>query len=390
VNDQIREKNINLFLKKIAKMYQHKDIIPQDIYREIIFDNIPPQKRIDISPYFKEWEQNFKNNTRLNVFVDEKHPTFCQFVDNNLRIDRKGNDPVKIYLSLKPEYLYHGVEQIFKFLSDNSIKHQSKVSQYIRNDNVVIRVYDLKDAVKVMSYINKNHYLVKGHNEALPFCFHSGIVGLAMDNYHSYNTIVSMFLYKYLEYKRHFNKLKEVSCQDFYNFVNQYDIEKEFNSGIHFFCSQRQDIPYVNEIKKLLLHSLNFSNINEFEKHYYSVLGNAKQNNTLSNNEIINNLLTAMNGTYNKYGYDLVFKALYKYLMTSDPTGFTRQDFNGNQCRELITKYNIKEVRQEIIKMAINDGFIVDDNKDNAIHLFMYNLTQYFCDKYFQNNIKKK
>jgi len=116
-----REIEINKFLKRLAQRAMRENVSNTQIYYELIFNNLPPEKRVDLSAYFDFWQHFFANNEKTKVYVQNDWNFFCQFVDKNVYYSKPNVDPVKIYVALKPEWLTDGVNQIFKFLADNNI-----------------------------------------------------------------------------------------------------------------------------------------------------------------------------------------------------------------------------------------------------------------------------
>ena len=399
----IREKEINIFLERMANYSKKETLSWEQIYHELIFNKIPPNKQVDLSAYFDYWQEIFTSDPRTSVYVQEGWEFFCQFVNRDVCQKKPNIDPIKIYVTLKPEYLALGANQIFKFLSDNNIKHRSKIGRVLRDDNIVIRVYDLKEAKKLINFINSNEFLVKGHMDVSPFCFQSGIVGLAMDNYLSYNSVVCFLISKYLEYKKSMCQLNDVNCQDLYEFVQRFDMRQSvYNEEMNFIKSPA-DITVLNEIRLLFSKSLVSNDINDVYRHYYFVSKNRhlvndmkKVNNdtNIKNNVneqknlsgVLEDLLAAMKGTATKYGDDCVYGALRKFLMSGDMTGFTRIDANGNVCRGLLLNHNYQNVRMEIYKNMIGIEKFLDETIPEFTFQRVTQVTDYFYNEFYKKN----
>lgn len=396
--DRKREKEINAFLKKMAYNSKQDNLSSNQIYHELIFNNIPPNKRVDLSAYFDYWKNVFANDSKTKVYVQEDWSFFCQFVDREVYRNKPNIDPIKIYVALKPEYLAQGANQIFKFLSDNNIKHRSKIGRVLRDDNIVIRVYDLKEAKKLIDFINNNKFLVAGRMDVSPFCFQEGIVGLAMDNYLSYNSVVCFLISKYLEYKKMMHQLDIVDCQDLYNFVQKFDLRQSFVNGEIGFIKSAADLMVVNEIRGLFAKSLISNDINDLYRHYYSVSKNKhlvndmnktndnNMNNQKPSNKMLEDLLTAMKGTATKYDEAWVYNALRQFLMNGDMCGFTRMDANGNLCRSLLVGHNYQYVRLEIYKNLIGIERFLEETLPEFNFQLVAQVTDYFYNEFYQKN----
>lgn len=392
-----REKEINSFLKKVADISKKETLNTVQIYHELIFNKIPPNKRVDLSAYFDYWQKVFAYDSKTQVYVQNNWNFFCQFVNTDVFYNKPDIDPIKIYVSLKPEYLVEGAKQIFKFLADNNIKHRSKIGRVLRNDNIVIRVYDLKEAKKLINFVNSDKFLVEGHLDVSPFCFQDGIVGLSMDNYLSYNEVVSFLISKYLEDKKVKHQLDDVNCQDLYEFVQSFDMRQSFYNNEITFISSSADLVVVNEIRALFAKSLVSDDINDVYRHYYFVSKNKhlvndlnEVNNNVNNQKTLNgmleDLLMAMKGTSTKYDDTWVYNALRIFLMNGDMTGFTRVDSFGNLCRSRLVNHNYQYVRLEIYKNMIGIEKFLEETIPEFTFQRVIQVTDYFYNKFYKKN----
>lgn len=267
-NERLKEmNNILIQLKEYAKVNNITDDFHKIIYRYLHDYNVGNEKNLNVKNKFPFWINRYSTK-RTNCVNTPKYPYWCQFINENYPNQTlMESDPVKIYIPLKSSYIYNGVNKIFDFCEQNSIIHNSKVAATIRNDNVVLRVMDVNDAIKIINYVNNDPYLQEGHLKPNPFCFQVDFTGLAVDNYNSYNENVAKFLEKYLKYSKNTNNLDNVSVTNFYNFVK--------NNKLSYQSSK--DKIYQEEIRRLILISLTTDDINLFIDHYYSVSGNNKQ-----------------------------------------------------------------------------------------------------------------
>jgi len=252
-------------LAEYAKTNNTNNNFHEVIYKYLRCYNIGNEANLEIKNNFSNWINRYQNK-KTKCVNTSNHPYWCQFINekyNNQVI--KESDPVKLYIPLKSEYIYEGVNRIFDFCEQNDIIHQSKVAATMRNDNVVLRIKEINDAIKVINFVNSDEYLKHGSLKPNPFCFNVGNVGLAIDNKNSYNDNFSRYLSNYINYKKQKNNLYNVSIQDFFDFVACNRLPDN---------NTREDIIYGDEIRKLILTSLSSNKFEDFKNHYYSVVGN--------------------------------------------------------------------------------------------------------------------
>lgn len=350
-----RQKEIAAILVKLSE-YAKTNYVDNSFY-EIIYKylrsyNIGKENNLDIRNNFLPWINRFQNK-KTKCVNTSTHPYWCQFINekyNNQVLEE--SDPVKLYIPLKSEYIYEGVNRIFDFCEQNNIIHQSKVASKMRNDNVVLRIKNIEDARKVINFVNNDSYLQRGALKPNAFCFNVGNVGMAIDNMQSYNDNVSKYLLNYIRQKKQQNNLNNVSLEDFFNYVAcnrlQYDT--------------KESIIYGDEIRKLILTALSSNNFEDFSNHYYSVIGNKnnKKNKSISYEksynviQIINDVISV---TTENHGIEHAKSALYLYLTNGNVSAFSRyknDDLSTNYRIEL-SKLDYKIVLKKIIDYCGTD-----------------------------------
>ena len=314
---------------------------------------------------------DYRETKTINVFKYQEKEPFCHlinlFPDNErwekiskitsikkTTLGRKtspNKDPIKLYISLDKEHLYKGAKMIFNYLVDENIEHISNVANSIRTDNIIVRVFNKKDAEKLINFINTNPYLNQGHLKTNPFLMNIGIVGIAQDNYNSYYNVLAAFIKEYLyNYKKN-NKLDKVNGSDFYNFVANYNIENEEfikdarkTSNINY----ENDVKYIKEIQNLLLINLTSNNIDDFYNHFKAVRGNK---NALNNKKsIIETIIKAFNATKIKYGLEAAQNGMIRFLQTGDGIGITRIISTEENVREELIAIGKDKCKEEILK----------------------------------------
>ena len=343
-----RQNEINRILKELsnyAKMSPLNNNFSETIYNYLRSYNLGNERDLDIKNRFVLWINRFQLK-KTKCENTSNHPYWCQFINEKYPNQTlKESDPVKLYIPLKSDFIYQGVNLIFDFCEQNNIIHQSKVAARMRNDNVVLRIKNIDDAVKLINFVNENHYLKQGHLTPNPFCFNAGNVGLAIDNYNSYNENVSKFLANYIIYKKQTNTLSNVGINDFYNFVA--------NNKLPY--SNEKNKIYLEEIRNLILKSLESNDFNKFVKHYYSVSGNKKLEKELDisyekNYKILDLLDEAIETTVENYNIDTAKNALYLYLKTGNTNGFSRYKNNNNNInyRGRLSSFDYKIIFKQL------------------------------------------
>ena len=140
----------------------------------------------DVSDFFKHWVQDYSHGPGLRVFVSISWPHFCQFKSRDELYDYEF---IKLYIPLDYEHLERGAEELFTFLEEQGIVHESKIARVLRSDNVVVRLSkkDVAGAKKILDFVAQNQYLQEGLNPNNPFIPTVGGVGIMSDRGGSYN-----------------------------------------------------------------------------------------------------------------------------------------------------------------------------------------------------------
>lgn len=270
----------------------------------------------------------------------------------------------------------------------NNISYFLKVAKIVRNDMITIRIGDIIDAYKVIDFINNN--LQHGYISSNPFCMTKGIVGLAVDNYNSYNSRVTKLISNYYEYRFSLNELN-VWYEDFVNYVSSVHYVEDNESD----QSIRNNPVFLNEIKNLIYKAIITNDISEFENHYYSVFKNRKKkrkyhsvfdNNKgqvqeVKNDSKVDNLSMAtlilfIKTTIEKHRRDFTIIGLARYLNFGMVQGLSRiTDSKGVKSRDLLNNAD----RNQIVNILKNK-YGTDD---------IYLLATNMVDEIIDSNIKE-
>lgn len=212
------------------------------------------------------------------------------------------------------KHLYNGANMLFDFIARNNIKHNSKIGKKIRNDNIVVRVSSIDEANMIIDFVKNNAYLQEGLLNTNPFTMNINGVGVAMDDFHSYNNELCKALADYIYDLKAYNQLDSLNINNFRAFLENY---KDFSDDdLNTIFSLIRNVIDGNQISLK-----NFGNVN---------------NNFYSDSEIKeDNLKTAIIETSKKYGMEQSIVALRRYLIYGNTNGFTRQNNARSRIKEL-------------------------------------------------------
>ena len=349
-----REERINKFLKLIVEKSKKQKITDANVYNELIKFEIPKENIKKVEHLYNNWVNRYINKANTTAFVKKSISDFCYIMTPSVKYGFGPiEEPIKLYISLPEEYLVEGVNQIMDYLDKEGIVHQSKVASIVRADNVVMRIYKKEDAEKVIQFINNNEFIKEHHQNVNPFCITTGVIGLAMDNYNSYNSTVSFLISKYINEKKEQNKLEEVVYEDFLEFVEKFKINR--NTTIQSNGEEKQitkeEVVFLSEIKKLIKISLKSNNRKNVYNHYYKVYKNLHLNGNkiMEETDIIKIIESCVLMTEEKYGYKTAIEAMCLYLLCGNKQGITKETTHGDPCRMLLNLVD-HNIAREIVK----------------------------------------
>ena len=139
--------NLDLLSKKGNKIIYHELIklgVSQDDLKDF-------NKSTDY--LFGHWIKNFRDKDGIKVFVDPFWSYFCQFQNGNLYNEL---NHLKIYIPVDSTHINEAANKIFEFLRENNIKHLSKIASEIRFDDIVVRLINPDDVLKLIDFINND------------------------------------------------------------------------------------------------------------------------------------------------------------------------------------------------------------------------------------------
>ena len=145
MNYKIEE--INLFLYELQEL--SKEVIDErQVYLQLITYHLPNKDKLKdltdcLIPIIKKYEKKFKiSNLKRFYILENKKNT-------------KNNFSIKIHVPLSEKTLSKDLGKIIDYLSKSKIDFTCKISVVYRVDTVIIDVYNEKDTIKIIQFLNK-------------------------------------------------------------------------------------------------------------------------------------------------------------------------------------------------------------------------------------------
>ena len=368
------KKRINEFLKFLAQVYQENDIKESEhnvVYSRFTRIGVKESEGLlDISTVFNHWIESFKDTPNIDVFVSEQHKYFCQFTNSTNTLSTY----YKIYVPLDSKRIVEGAKQIFNFMAQNNIRHVSKIGSMFRNDVIVLRVSGEQDLNKVINYLKSNNYIKKGLVDPNPFMTNYNGFAVETDGTWSYSSEMSSYLTAYMEDKKKNNALKNVSYDDFFNYVmytyNSVFVNKEPEAVKRFEKIRKYDTLSLKDkinrmvesyqTSSLMIEQFGGGKIETVQKYYNSYFNPEYMNqvrgavtsmyqspNYEKTEELvppISYIDTVVKNTIKKYGFDQARNAFDYLFNTASYDGFTNTDNARVILQEKLTVAQIKEL----------------------------------------------
>lgn len=218
--------DIETFLKSIASRVKldDKDMEKMDIYNEL--------SNYGLSDDEKEREGSLKDIQ--NELVREfRHKPFVycmkyedwllyreESVDDMIRNGTiKNKQQVKLYIPANEENMQDVARGVFDFMAKNYIVNDSKMSADLRADDLVVRVFSQRDALRISKFVNEN--LQDKLLLTNPFMVNDGQIGIASDGRLSYNERVATFLADYFKKMHSKGQLENVNLNSFKEYMEK-------------------------------------------------------------------------------------------------------------------------------------------------------------------------
>lgn len=340
------------FLKYLSKIYLQNpevNINYKTIYYQL--STIGINNNIKVNSLFSRWINRFKDNPNIKVFVSENWKYFCQFKNNEYSKSVTLNSPIKMYIPLKPDNIDKCISMIFDFISKNRMYNNSKVATDIRNDNLVVRVYNKEDAKKISDFINTNSFIIQNMNKPNPFLYEENHIGYAIDGFLSFNSVLSTYIANYLKICKNSNKLDQVNINDFifylkkiYKevFIDRIDTDVFLRTFDGPFEKSSKDsiINNYKEVTKLILDSLNDTSFIKFLNDVDEFNGIEKLTEPTKQELNIDLFNEYILFTIKKYGLELGKKHLENYIYKGNVNAITRDNDLRNRMYFSLTPNN--------------------------------------------------
>lgn len=203
-------------IKKLALENKNKEI-NRDLVRSLLINyGLDITERVSLKDKFVDFYDFFAHTPNLRVYERDNFP-FLLFANGKLN----GNE-IKLYAPFAQDKIAEAGRQIFTFLANNNITHQSKIATFERNDDLVIRVNTLEDAQKVCDFIHSNPFLNENLLTINPFLPNDNGIGLTMDNNYSFNGELCDAIANFVKILKSKNRVKDLNVDSFNVFLKNY------------------------------------------------------------------------------------------------------------------------------------------------------------------------
>lgn len=153
----------------------------------------------------------FKN---ILFYRDEQVNSILNLRDN---IDSQYYEQIKLYIPINKKSGLKLVMSLFDFLEKELIVNDTKLLADVRTDNLVVKTFSNKDAMKIVEFINKKY--ADKDIEANPFLINDEKVGLSIEGDVRYNERVAYFINDYVLELRKNNNIDNCSIEGFKKYL---------------------------------------------------------------------------------------------------------------------------------------------------------------------------
>jgi len=314
------------------------------LYTELIsydLGNGEPLKNME--HLFDDWIYRNKNKDNLQTFVSEKYPYFCQFANRDA-VNIAG-EAIKLYIPLNENRLYEGANRLFDFIASEGIHHNSKIGKKIRNDNVVVRVSNMEEAIKVIEFVKNDPYIQDGLMNTNPFTININGVGIAKDGFRSYNTELCNHLTKFITILVSKNRLEDLNTVTFHEYL---DTVKDFGD---------KDLQLITKLQSEVT-SGRVLNLNEFK----NIISGEELNKNNNKEEIFKRVVKI---TFEKYGMNHTINAVARFRYNGSDVGFTRD--SGARFEIIKNHITMNDVNKFLENSKSISGNVIEDYIKNIV-----------------------
>lgn len=231
---------IDVDVNEIRKERLNRMIVESQENANIYGVYIDAKRDLQLSDTWKILKERYKNNPNIRV-LEWENGSFLNF-NIGKSIETPLSNSFKLYVPVNQSNAASVTSDIMDFLIKNNIASDNKIAKYIRDDALVLRIFDVNDAMKITNYIN-NELPVNLVGSELPLTYRFGNVHIAMDGSTSYHSVVTDVFDYY--FKRHPN----ASMKDFSEFVSsiKYNMISRGNNDV---VEKVFDMDYINLWKR--------------------------------------------------------------------------------------------------------------------------------------------
>ncbi len=199
IQDLANERASNFYSAYVRRGTEPFDVLPT---REMLYNRYSNSNNVRMT-YWTGNEMDLTNETGafLNIWIGKRKRTPL-------------HNSYKIYIPYNASNFGTVTAEVFDYLVNNNIASDNKIAKNSRADGIVLRIYDLQDALKVIDFINNNPN-IESNAQGIPLAKRIGKVSVAMDGNMSYNSVASDMLQAYLR------TTSNPSYTGFANFINQ-------------------------------------------------------------------------------------------------------------------------------------------------------------------------
>lgn len=370
------------------------------------------ESKVKTKQWYPIWMANLGKLNHLDIYEPKKAQGFLQLrnVDPNT-IDNETY--IKLYLPLHRSHFNQCVQHLFTFLSDENIKHDSKIRGQIASDAVVVRVTSRLDVDRITNFIKQDELFSTALLKPNPFAIKKDGIAIVKDGNLSYNSILCHYIENYIKQEH-----GVVSLSRFYQYVNAC-YQESFKEGYHLsilahthqidyqfkqedeYYKKLYDDKYITE---LLLQVL--SGKEDFEETFLPIYEETKDGAKVDTlrvfarkkeqeyHEACNSLNKALEINLRLLGVNNTIYALKRFVGYGSAMGFTRKEqarrIMEEQLPRNVLSYILRELTPEdYVRMeAYNLGFIQKEVPVDAVDNFMNCLIEslvFTRQKYLEN-----
>ena len=305
-----------------------------------------------IEDFFELWGKRFAGRKNIFAYRDEDYyPYFFQFV-NPIKNDT--GEYIKLSIPMDYEHIYVAANEIFDFLAESGIEHESMVPKQMSSSSIIIRLQaeDFDNANKIIAFVSGNSKIRNGLNKVNPFIPTRRGIGISSDHGNSYSNDLANYIGSFINDSLKQNK-SSVSIEEFRSYLKEccYD-----NSVLDTF-----ELAYNGHSKVNTDDGIYKGPFSEAQKYMLFL-------NTIKN-------------TYNKYGIEQVKSAIVHAIEEGDYGYFSKTNGREN------LRDNLKNfVTSEDMYNMINDRLKLFMDPE-SISVSYEGIVSQFCDIIYSDEL---